>query len=48
MKYGDKGEELYDIVKDPHQYTNVVENPEYTVMLKEARSAFAERMKGAR
>lgn len=48
MKYGDKGEELYDMVKDPNQYTNVVNNSEYAATLKEARTAFEKRMKAAR
>ena len=48
MKYGDKGEELYDMVKDPHQYTNVVSDPAYATILKEARSQFQARMADAR
>jgi iduronate 2-sulfatase len=48
MKYGDQGEELYDMLKDPHQYTNVVDDPAYTSMLKEARARFQERMAAAR
>lgn len=37
MQYGDKGEkgyELYDMVKDPKQYTNLAKNPEYATALK--------------
>lgn len=48
MKYGDKGEELYDMAKDPHQYTNVVTDPAYADMLHTARSQFQVRMAGAR
>ncbi len=48
MKYGEKGEELYDMIKDPHQYTNVVNDPAYATMLKEARAKFKTRMAGAR
>ena len=48
MNYGDKGEELYDMGKDPNQYTNVVNNPEYANVLKEAREKFKQRMAGAR
>ena len=48
MKYGEKGEELYDMVKDPNQYTNVVNDPAYAAMLKEARTKFKARMAAAR
>ena len=48
MKYGDNGEELYDMDKDPHQYTNLVDNPEYAAVLKEARTKFDARIKAAR
>ena len=47
MKYGDKGEELYDMVKDPHQYKNLVNNPEYATVLEEARAKFKQRMAAA-
>jgi arylsulfatase A-like enzyme len=32
-------EELYDVVKDPHQINNLAENPEYASSLKEMRTA---------
>ena len=48
MNYGEKGEELYDMIKDPHQYTNVVNNPAYTAMLSQARAKFKTRMAAAR
>jgi iduronate 2-sulfatase len=48
MKYGDKGEELYDMVKDPHQYTNLVSDPTYAALLKIARAQFQARMAAAR
>lgn len=38
------GEELYDMEKDPEQYTNLVKNPEYVSVLKEYRQKFQERM----
>ena len=47
MSYGEKGEELYDMVRDPHQYTNVVKNPAHAPMLKEARAKFKARMAAA-
>jgi hypothetical protein len=47
MNYGEKGEELYDMVKDPHQYINVVDDPQYAEMLKEARMKFRQRMADA-
>ena len=34
MSYGEKVEELYDIVRDPHKYTKVVKNPAHAPMLK--------------
>jgi len=48
MKYDDKGEELYDMIKDPHQYTNLVDNPEYAEMLEDARTQFQQRMADAK
>ncbi|NQU20553.1 MAG: sulfatase [Candidatus Nealsonbacteria bacterium] len=48
IHYGEKGEELYDMVKDPHQYTNVVSDPQYADVLKEARASFEARMAAAR
>jgi arylsulfatase A-like enzyme len=48
MKYGEKDEELYDMIKDPNQYTNVVNDPAYATMLNEARAKFKARMAAAR
>lgn len=48
MKYGQKDEELYDMVNDPLQYTNVAADPAYAEMLKEARVHYAKRMAAAR
>ena len=48
MKYGEKGEELYDMAQDPNQYTNVVSDPAYADLLAEARAKFKKRMAGAR
>jgi len=47
MTYGKGGEELYDMVQDPHQYTNVVTDPAHAAMLKEARAKFKARMAAA-
>jgi iduronate 2-sulfatase len=47
MNYGENGEELYDMEKDPHQYVNLVKNPEYAEMLKHARKTYAERIAAA-
>jgi iduronate 2-sulfatase len=44
MNYGEKGEELYDMIKDPHEYTNVIDNPEYTEILNDARTEFRQRI----
>jgi len=48
INYGENGEELYDMIKDPHQYTNVANDPAYAVMLKKARAKFKARMAAAR
>ena len=48
MNYGDKGEELYDMTKDPHQYKNVVDDPVYAALLKQARMKFKSRMAAAK
>ena len=45
MNYGEKGEELYDMVNDPHQYTNLVDNSEYDDVLTEARAKFQARIR---
>ncbi|MDG1356012.1 MAG: sulfatase [Opitutales bacterium] len=37
MNYGDQGEILYDMVKDPHQYTNLIDNPDYLETVRKAR-----------
>ena len=47
MNYGDEGEELYDMTKDPHQYTNAVTDAEYAPLLKKARAAFQARIEKA-
>ena len=47
MNYGENGEELYDMEKDPHQYVNLVKNPEYAEILKHARKTYAERIAAA-
>jgi len=44
VEYGGKGEELYDMVNDPEQYTNLVEDPAFAAVLEEARSRFRSRM----
>jgi iduronate 2-sulfatase len=48
MKYGEKAEELYDMVNDPDQYTNVVDDPAYAAVLETARKQFNSRMTEAR
>ena len=47
MNYAGKGEELYDMMKDPHQYTNLVNDPAYADLLKEARTKFEKRIADA-
>ena len=48
MNYGQAGEELYDMVADPHQYRNLVNDAASAAMLQEARTKFAERMAAAK
>ena len=47
MNYGEKGEELYDMIKDPHQYTNLVDNPEYARDSRGCTRRFCQRMADA-
>jgi arylsulfatase A-like enzyme len=48
MNYGDQGEELYDMVQDPHQYTNVAFDPAYAETRAAARALLEKRMAAAR
>ncbi|MDP6232228.1 MAG: sulfatase [Nitrospinaceae bacterium] len=48
MNYAGKGEELYDMVKDPDQYTNVASDAKYAFMLKQARSQYKTRIAAIR
>ena len=48
MNYGAGGEELYDMINDPHQYRNVVDVPEYADILTNARAIFHQRMADAK
>ena len=52
MNYGGNGEEIYEMSKDPHQYTNqytnVVDDPAYSATLNEARTKFKARMAAAK
>ena len=48
MNYAGKGEELYDMIKDPDQYTNVVSDSKYAAILKKARAQFKDRMAAAK
>ena len=44
LNYNGKGEELYDMSKDPHQYVNLIDNPDYAAILKKARQQYQERV----
>jgi len=44
MNYGDQGEVLYDMVKDPGQYSNLIDNPDYTETIKKAREQLSQRL----
>ena len=48
MNYAGKGEELYDMIKDPDQYTNVVSDSKYAAILKKARAQYKDRMAAAK
>ena len=48
MLYRDKKEELYDMRRDPKQFTNQVTNPEYAGVLKELRTQLDERLEKER
>jgi iduronate 2-sulfatase len=44
MNYGKKGEILYDMVKDPDQYTNLIDNPDYAENVRKAREQLSQRL----
>jgi len=48
MNFGDNGEVLYDMVKDPHQYTNVIDDPEYTAIVRTVRLQLEKRLEEAK
>ena len=37
----------YDMIKDFHEYTNLVENSEYTEIIENARTKYRQRMANA-
>jgi arylsulfatase A-like enzyme len=47
MNYGGKGEELYDMDKDPHQFTNLVNDPASADLLEKAREQYQQRIADA-
>ncbi len=47
MCYKDKMEELYDMNKDPGQFTNLARNPKYAQQLEKMRDALTTRLKDA-
>ena len=38
------GEVLYDMVKDPHQYTNLIDDPDYAENVRKAREQLSQRL----
>lgn len=48
MRYGDGSEELYDMLKDPRQYSNLVNNKTYLAVLQKQRQTFEQRMAAAK
>ncbi|MHC4995088.1 MAG: sulfatase [Planctomycetota bacterium] len=47
ISYGAESEELYDMVKDPHQYTNLAGDPAYAKLLQVARTKYKQRIDAA-
>ena len=45
MRYRDGTEELYDMVRDPEQFSNQVANPEYSATLRQFRNRLDSRLK---
>ncbi|MEO0416773.1 MAG: sulfatase-like hydrolase/transferase, partial [Verrucomicrobiota bacterium] len=43
MKYQDGSEELYDMIADPHQYTNLASSPDHQTTLKKHRNLLSQR-----
>ena len=48
MNYGGHGEVLYDMSKDPNQYSNVIDNPEYAEIVRTARLQLENRLEEAK
>ena len=51
LQYGDKGQkgyELYNMIKDPKQYTNLAKNPEYATALKTMKKALQDKLQLAK
>jgi len=44
MNYGEQGEVFYDMVKDPGQYTNLIDNPDYAENVRKAREQLSQRL----
>ena len=44
MNFGEHGEVLYDMVKDPHQYTNVIDDTRYAEIARTARLQLENRL----
>jgi hypothetical protein len=39
IRYKDGQEEFYDTTKDPHEWTNMIDNPKYAPIIKKMRAA---------
>lgn len=39
IRYGERQEEFYDMKRDPHQWNNLVQNPEYAAIIESHRDA---------
>ncbi len=47
MRYNDQSAELYDMNRDPHEFTNLAKNPEYAAVLHQMNNALDARLKAA-
>ena len=44
MNYGNQGEVFYNMAKDPHQYSNLIDEPDYVETILKARNQLSKRL----
>jgi hypothetical protein len=44
MNYGNQGEVFYNMAKDPHQYSNLIDEPDYVETILKARKQLSKRL----